>query len=85
MNLFSEAGDILDQLLKFPFSDVQLEKRPRHSAEKSASCCADGRNMGQRGKIKHTKVPFVGLNHDTKATHFNSSVYNLTDDFTFFF
>lgn len=58
MNLFSEAGDILDQLLEFLFSDVQLEKRPRHSAEKSAFCCADARNTGQRGKKKHQSHPF---------------------------
>lgn len=59
MNLFSQPEDILDQLLKFPFSDVQLEKRPRHSAEKSAFCCADAHNMDQRGKKKKSQThPF---------------------------
>lgn len=60
MNLLSEPGDIFDQLLKFAFSDVQLEKRQRQFAEKSASYCEDVHNMGQkRGKKKKTKPPLL--------------------------
>lgn len=74
MNLLSEPGDIFDQLLKFAFSDVQLEKRQRQFAEKSASYCEDVHNMGQkRGKKKNQTTPFT------------SSVCNFTDNFNFFF
>lgn len=62
MNLLSEPGDIFDQLLKFAFSDVQLEKRQRQFAEKSASYCEDVHNMSQkRGKKATPNHPFYFL------------------------
>lgn len=53
MNLLCQPGDIFDELLKFAFSDVQLEKRQRQFAEKSAFYCEDVHNTGQKRKKKN--------------------------------
>lgn len=45
MNLLSQPGDSCNYLLQFAFSDVQLEKRQRKFAEKSALYCEDVHNI----------------------------------------
>lgn len=60
MNVLSQPGDIFGQLLEFAFSDVQLEKKQRQFAEKSAFYCEDVHNMGQK-RGKKTLHPFYFL------------------------
>jgi len=75
MNILSQPGDIFDQLLKFAFSDVQLEKRQRQFADKSAFYWEDVRNTGQKG----------GGDRDPRLFHPQYVISQIITTFFFFF